>query len=313
VIGRRALRHAYPPLVAAISGLASWIFWSVPRSEPSDLWHLWTAARAWLRGGNPYLIPSPFAWSHHHLLYPFPAVLLTVPFALLPMRWADPVFVAIGCGALAFGLTRDRWRSGPVWVFASLAIFYVYQTSQWSPLLVAGVLFPPLGFVVAAKPTIGLALLAARPSRLAVGASGALLAISVIVYPRWPLDWWLALQTVPPVVTAPLMRLGGVGVLAAATRWRRADARLLLAMACIPHTPLLYEAVPLFLIAQTLEQGAVLAGLTVIVKLSQVAFGSFADAPEAFAMSGRLMVLCLYLPCTVMVCRRPNVREPLLT
>jgi hypothetical protein len=45
-------------------------------------------------------------------------------------------------------------------------------------------------------------------------------------------------------------------------KWRRPEARLLAALACIPQTPVLYEVVPLFLLVRTFREAAVLVVLT---------------------------------------------------
>ena len=244
-----------------------------------------------------------------------PAVLVALPFAALPLRWADTLFVALGFGALAFVLTRDQWRRpGPPWVFASIVAVFVAQHSQWSMLMTAAPFVPAaLGFVLVCKPTIGLALFAARPSKAAAVGCAILTIVSVLVFPGWPRAWWQATQSIANVIGPPVvLRAGGFLVLAALARWRRAEARLLVAMALVPHTPMIHEAVPLFLIAETLEEGAILAILTLVSWAALNRLGPYADQAALYAMSGQLMVWLLYLPCTLMVCLRPNVRTALL-
>ena len=307
---------AYAPVVAACgAGLFTWLFRGTADAQPSDFQPLWVATRAWWQGQNPYTIPGPFNWSQHFLTYPMPAVLVASPFAALPLRWADTLFVALGFGALAFVLTRDRWRRpGPPWVFASIASVFVAQHSQWSMLMTAAPFVPAaLGFVLVCKPTIGLALFAARPSRAAAAGCAILVIVSLLAYPGWPRGWWQATQSIAGAIGPPVvLRVGGFLVLAALARWRRADARLLVAMALVPHTPMIHEAVPLFLIAETLEEGAILAILTVVSWAALNQLGPYADQTAMYAMSGQLMVWLLYLPCTLMVCRRPNVPTALL-
>jgi hypothetical protein len=306
---------AFAPVVAACgAGLYTWLFRGKGDAQPSDFQPLWEATRAWWHGINPYTIPGPFEWSHHYLAYPMPAVLVASPFAALPLRWAETLFVALGFGALAFVLTRDRWRRpGPPWVFASIVGVFVAQHAQWSMLMTAAPFVPAaLGFVLVCKPTVGLALFAARPSRAAAIECATLIVVSLILFPSWPRAWWDATRPIAAAVTAPIARPGGFLVLAALARWRRADARLLVAMALAPHTPMIHEAVPLFLIAEKLEEGAILAGLTMLSLAALYQLGPYADQPAFYAMSGRLMVWCLYLPATIIVWRRPNVATALL-
>src|SRR5262249_19075549 len=71
----------------------------------SDLDQLWIAGRALLGGSDPY---AAVARAHinlgYPLYYPLPAVILTLPLALMPLAAARLVF-AIACGFLAgFGV-----------------------------------------------------------------------------------------------------------------------------------------------------------------------------------------------------------------
>jgi hypothetical protein len=205
----------------------------------------------------------------------------------------------------------DRWRPPQLWLFGSVAAIYALQTAQFSPLLTGAALLPGLGVLLFCKPTIGLALFIAQPSRAAV--VGALIAavVGLALFPGWPREWLVAARGGPQIV--PLVtRAGGVFILLALLRWRRADARLLAAMAVIPHTPIPYEAIPLFLIPRTVGEGALLAGLTVAVKAGVAMGAPYATWNAAFDRSGQLMIVLLYLPCVFMVLRRPNAWTRLL-
>ena len=303
------VRIVFPLAIGLAAGFYAWIFWSVPRPQPSDFSQVWTAARVWWSGGNPYSIVGPWG---HRLPYPFPAVLAASPFAILPLRWADSLFVALSFGALGWALSRPRWRPPQLWVFASLSAAYVAQTSQWSFFLTAAAFVPWLGIVVACKPTIGVAIFAARPSMIGAAMTAIWIALSLVAFPRWPVDWWHATQSVGGV-TAPVMRLGGGLVLFVLLRWRRPEARLLAALTLVPHTPILYEAAPLFLIPETVAEGAILSALTVAVKIVLAMLAPYDSRDAAFVVSGRLEVWLLYLPCLIMILRRPNVWRGLPT
>jgi hypothetical protein len=94
--------------------------------------------------------------------------------------------------------------------------------------------------------------------------------------------------------------------LLAAVKWRRPEARLLLALACIPLTPVIYEVVPLFLVVQRLDEGIALLLLTIVASSVSMARIT-APEPEWLDWNARVFVWLLYLPCLVMVLRRPNI------
>jgi hypothetical protein len=138
-------------------------------------------------------------------------------------------------------------------------------SAQWSPWLTAAMLLPWLGFLAAAKPNAGLAVLARTSSRrelLLVGGGGLLmLALSLAADPGWPLKWRDALAGAPHF--APLvLRPGGFLLLLGLVRWRDPDARMLLALGLVPQTGLMYEALPAALVARTRLEAVALALLT---------------------------------------------------
>ena len=75
----------------------------------------------------------------------------------------------------------------------------------------------------------------------------ALLACSLVLWPTWPIAWREALKTATqhaPIVTRP----GGFLLLLAALRWKRPEARWLLATALVPGNPAAYDALPLLVL-----------------------------------------------------------------
>jgi len=271
----------------------------------SDFDQIWYGARALVHGGNPYTAVGPgrtFPWQFP-LFYPLPGVLLAVPFTAVSVRAASLIFSALSGGVLAFALTRER--SHRVAALASFSFFYAVAVSQWSPLFVAATVFPVLGVLLVAKPTIGAAIWLYRPSWKTAVACAALLVLSVIIRPSWPGEWLAGLGAATHIV-APVTYPGGALVLLALARWRRPEARLLVAMACVPQTTLLYEILPLFLIPNTWRQSWFLVALTWLVQGIEVVAGPFPLLPDRVAFSGKLSVALCYLPCVVMVLMRPN-------
>src|SRR5262249_43090556 len=157
----------------------------------------------------------------------------------------------------------------------------------------------------AAKPTIGLAMLVAYPSRAAIYGAAAFGAVTVAIWPYWIPAW---LHNLPSIthMSAPVARLGGPLILLALLKWRRADARLLAALACVPQTPVLYEALPLFLLVRNFREATLLIVLTGILGRIVLTTVTTTDYNAWMTTNGQLMVWLLYLPCTALILFRPN-------
>jgi len=296
-------------LTAGLTGaLLAWIVWSGSPPQRSDLAPVWASARALLQQQDPYEAVGPgraFDTSFPQI-YPMTAIVAVAPLALLPLRWADPLFVGLGIGLFTWAVTSRRLLTPALVALVSLPALMTLQTSQWSLLLTGAALVPAFGWLLVAKPTIGLALFAAFPRwQTAIGCS-VLLILSFVILPEWVTAWRATLASAPHVV-APIVRPGGLLVLLALLKWKRADARLLVAMACMPHTTAPYETIPLFLIPQTWLQAWALWALAVLAYVGQWATGPYLSQAEYWASGARWIVALLYLPCLVMVLRRPNV------
>lgn len=301
-------------LVMTVTGglLVHWWYASHP-SEWSDFDQIWLGAHALVRGHNPYIeVPKAFPWP---LLYPLPALLLGLPFVMVPLELARVGFAMVTAGLCTWAVLRRRAHAWPLLLTGPFA--YALIRGQWSPLFVAAMLVPALsGIVVTMKPSTGLAVLAYRPSRaLVIGAAGVGL-LSLLVMPSWPLYWLRELpgnRHIVPLVTLP----AGVLLLLAFLRWRRPEGRMLGALAIIPQTPAMYELVPTLLIPQTLRASLVLALLWNVVYLwapSPVPWTP-ATVPDPF-IPGRwtIMLVCGYLPALLLLFaqgRRPPTTQAL--
>jgi hypothetical protein len=307
-LSHRAERATLALAAALSAAVLSWIFWSTPRPQPSDVAPVWAGAGALLHGRNPYDAVGPgraFEWDFP-LLYPLTAVLTLMPLALVPLRWVDPIVAALGFGLFTWAVTSERVRTPALIALVSLPALMTLQTSQWSLLLTGAALLPAAGWLLVAKPTIGLALFAAFPRwKTAIGC-GVLLVASLLVSPAWVADWRAGFASAPHVV-APITRAGGPLLLLALLKWKRADARLLLALACVPHTTAPYETIPLFLIPQTWVQAWGLWTLALLAYTAQWATGPYASVAEHWASGARWIVALMYLPCLALVLSRPNV------
>ena len=265
---------------------------------------MWYAARALLAGQDPYEVigphlPFPFPWP---FFYPLPAALVALPIAPLPELVARSLFVSISGGCFAWALMQHGY--GPLLGFLSAAMIVAVELAQWSPIMAAAVVLMPLGVTAAAKPTLGAAVFLARPSRWMVLSTVILWAIAFVLQPAWFSNWIRTLLHAsarrPLHFRAPIMHPGGILVLLAMLRWRRPEARLLTAMACVPQSMILYETVPLFLVPRTLIECVALVVLSYAAQVGMVL------SKSDLILGGRWIVLLLYLPATIMVLRRPN-------
>jgi SAM-dependent methyltransferase len=282
------------------------------RPVPPDIAQVWYAARAVLHGQNPYALIGPgraFEWPAP-LFYPLPAALVAVPIAPFPERTAVFLFVALGVGALCWALTTDGW--GGLWALTSISVQQAVLVAQWSPLLAGATALAPLAVILVAKPTVGAAVFAYRPSKWAIGGAIALTLLAFLLQPGWMPEWHHALTAAsvgrgsPFPYLAPIAQPGGILVLLALMRWRRPEARLLVALACVPQTMLPYEGVLLFLIPRGWRQMLALSALSwASTILARQVMGA-KEITETILAYAQTMTLLLYLPCLLMVLRRPN-------
>ena len=298
--------------VAAVCGLVVATYVSVSyaiRLGPSDAHDFtvhWLAARALMQGDNPYeaLHVGGRAVFEGRYFYPLTATLLVVPFAWMPMKMAAAVFAAVGATLFAYQLAgQERWRLA---VLLSAPMLSTAAAGQNTAFDTAAAVTPALGFLLAIKPNLGLAILAMRPSRIAIVGAIAFAALALLAFPTWPWEWLRAVTTDPGVHYAPVMVPGGLVMLAALTRWRRPEARLLAAMAVIPHTMTWYDALPLMLIPATYRQLLVLAILSHLATFVAAPFSLWYEGPKLFATTAIISLWGLYVPALLLVLRRPN-------
>jgi hypothetical protein len=263
------------------------------------------------RGLDPYAyVQSEIAAGRLYSPYyhPATAAVLTAPLGFLNRQLAAALFTALGMTLLAFSLTG--WRQ---WILLSPPAIQAVIFGQWSPWLTAAIGLPWLGFVWAAKPNMGVALFGGWPSRVALYGGLAVLVLSFLLMPGWPVDWLEALQGAPQY-RAPVMRAGGFLLLLAFLKWREPEARLLGLLAIIPHTTTFYEQLPLLLIPKTKRAFGWLMGSFWTVAL----WGRFLmdvsgfptnEALKAQAILDRqwpYMLVFVYLPCLWIVLTLPR-------
>jgi len=290
--------------IGVACGVAAFLLHRRPGFWP-DFVFPWAAARYLLDGRDPYMmlpggLAEPFETP---LLYPLPTVLAAVPFARLSLAAAGGIVMGISAGLLAFVLTRRGWAR--LWMLASAPFVMAVSLGQWSPLVVVAAMQPTLGALAALKPNIGLAAFAYRPSRAMAIGGLVIVALSLVVLPRWPIEWLHAVRSLPGH-PAPLLIARGAGLilLLAALRWRSPEGRLLLVSACVPQLPFFADQLPLMLVARTRTE---LVGLTALSQVGFLAWFTFLSKDEAYVPKAAPYVLAFILiPALVLVLRRPN-------
>jgi hypothetical protein len=298
------IRRAVAVGVGLLAALVH-LWMSDPRYPGSDFTPAWYGARAFLQGRSPYDLLGPgmefdWLWS---LNYPATAFLVASPFSVLPQLPAAIVFVGISGALFTYALTKDGWHRIPA--LFSLPFFLAVVAAQWSPLLASALVLPWVAFVLAVKPTIGLAIGLSgdrRVQRNAIIGGLLLLAVSLAIQPGW-ISEWLAVVSNAKQIEPPLLRFGGIAILVVLVRWRMWEARLLILMALVPQTGSWYELVPLFLIPRTLNESMTLSMTTGVGWL----LGALLVSEDFDNRIGSLMVATGYLPCAIMLLRQQDL------
>ena len=291
----------------AIGGIVAAISWAAfPFTHGADFAQFHFHARNWLAGRDPYvggfpimrrtrIVPEP-------LFYPFPTLFVLAPFALLPLRAAMALFVGCSTALLSWGILAKSPERLPMLLGAGFIL--ASGLGQWTPLVTATLLMPTLGFLAVVKPNVGLASVADDPSANRILGGGALLLLSLAFLPSWPSEWLHNLRSMPghPI---PILVPGGALALLALLRWRRPEARLLVAMACVPQLMYFADQLPLWLVAKTRRESILLSAASLVAwVISLQAFNREGGQP-AFD-SNWLVLLGVYAPALTMVLLRPN-------
>jgi nitrogen fixation-related uncharacterized protein len=302
-------------VIAVLSATyCAYMMHSVPgQPVASDFTYHWLAVRALMKGANPY--QSVTAGGQFHLdggyLYPLPATLIAFPFA----AWLSPVasaavFVGLSSGLFAWGATSRGY--GRLAAVGGIPFFWSVSSGQLSVLLTASAMLPGLGWLIVAKPNLALGLFAYHPKRSTVIFGIAFVAFSLLIMPHWPIEWWRAVRVrTESNYTAPILLLGGFPLLAALLKWRRPEARLLIAMALMPQSHVFYDQLPLILVPKKRNESMLLV-ITGFIGYAAATWLMPPDASPSIAAKfySPAIIFGMYLPCLVMVLRRPNIPEP---
>lgn len=260
----RGARAATTAGIAIVAACVAFLLIEKPHDH-GDFVQLWSAARTVLHSGNPYL---PFFADVRPVQpissFPLPAILLLAPIAWLPLAVGGAIFVGISSGLLSWGILSRSPHLAPILISAPFLLSIAL--AGWSPLIVAGVFVPWAAISFPARPNLGLPLWIASPNVRAVAAGAAILLVSLVVMPRWPLDW---VRTLPDFdrMSVPLLRPFGGILLLSIAGWRSREGRLLLVMSLLPQTLAFADQLPLWLVARSLRQSLLLSLFSMVALL----------------------------------------------
>lgn len=309
-------RQARPWVYAVIAGIvAGWIagrwYLTAPLGTPGpDIDQAWWMAGQLWQGTDPYAADHAARIFVTPIYYPLTAAILGLPLALLPLAVARGVFVVATAGLLGYAVGKHRPELWPM--LAGMPMLMALRSAQWTPLLTAAILLPSLGWLAAAKPNIGVVMLAgarsARAAKILVGGGLVLVMVSLLVQPGWPWAWRTALEG-STHFRPFLMRPGGVLVLLALLRWKDPDARLLLALGLVPVTGLFYDTVPACLVARSWKQALTLMIVGHVSWMGSWVPRTAHTLAEEMWLNGSLVLWFGLLPALVLVLLR-DVRWP---
>ena len=300
-------------MVAIAVGLAGGAINAVKVAQighTSDFSVFWLAGRAVIGGESPYaaVYAGVRPWILSGFLYPFPAAIAAVPFALLAEGRGAVLFSAAGFGLLSFAMSRDGFDRLPT--LMSFPALMSLTAGQWAPFVTAAAFTPAMAWAAVCKPNIGAAIFFARPSWRFVLVAAGTLAASLAIRPSWPIEWWSSLHTaLPGSKVPPILVPGGVLLLLCSLRWRRVEGRLLLALACIPQTMLLYDQLALAPLATSRREAIVMALWSYAIPVATfLVLRDRMPATESgsFALLAQMVVWGYYLPALAILLRRPN-------
>jgi hypothetical protein len=299
-------------LIAIVAATAIYAHSRESGNDRSDFSQALFGARALLHGANPYVLvgPTRVYESQWPVMYPATAYAFAIPFAGLSDGVAAALFVAASTFLLVYGMTAGTWHRLPM--LASIAFLSSVQLAQWSIVITAMLFLPVLAALAAVKPQAAFPVIASSPSRVALTAALigglVLLAVSIALLPSWPLEWWRIVRETQQL-RPPIMRLGGPLILLVLLRWRRPEAWLVFLMACMPQSWAWYNALTLLAIATTYREACVLSLVSSAGGLAAVWYIRDSSSPASYPAWGAALVAFAYLPATIAVLRRPNVKE----
>ncbi len=250
------LKHILLALLVGllIGSICWWYQHTFERAAGDYTWPL-CAARSLLAGTEPYqtcdiINGKPMTG---------PTNPMTTILALLPFVWLPDTIVAGtiigGSSALLcwiFLHTGQPWR---LLIFAAAPFWWTVQTAQWAILFLAIVHLPLLYPLIIIKPHIGFPIALLRFSWIGAGIAAAIILITFIIDPVWPIRWLTRTTTYDGFI--PMLSPAAPLFLLSLWRWRDERSRWFILYALMPQR-FFYDQLLFFLIPQTPRQMLIL-------------------------------------------------------
>jgi hypothetical protein len=222
--------------------------------------------------------------------------MVALPLAGLPPEIAGALFFGISSALLAFGLCRQSPQR--LLIFLAYPYWAALLTAQWTPLLMCAGVFPIACALSVLKPNMGGPIALTHLSRKGVLAGAALLLVSLLWMPSWPLEWIRQLRGYQSFV--PLLIVPGPLLVLALWRYRDRDALLLFLLSAMPQR-WFYDPFTLWLIPKTRRHILATVACSWVVGLWR-----WYHIPRSMHEVGLWIVLGVYLPMLGVVLLRPR-------
>lgn len=227
--------------------------------------------------------------------YPFTTMLAVYPLTLVPLKLAGPIFFSLSSTIFAYALLHygQGWR---ILVLLTPAYIFSLEAVQFAPLLASALVFPCLLPLACIKPQLGIVLCAAgKWSFRLLLVMLLFVAVSLVIYPQWPLDWIRAGNLSGYAGKIPVTQGIGFILLLSVLKWRDRRGRLLTAMSLIPQR-LWYDQLFLFLIPETPGQMLFMLACSWLALALTMAGGWFIQDGHQHPVSWQIAVHLVYIP-----------------
>lgn len=289
--------------VGLVCGIGSYVLNLLNGAQDQDFRFFWLGSKMLLEGRSPYVFMR-YVEGGPGFFQPLTAAVITAPFVWMPVRVAGPIFIALSCGLLAYVVTARAWW--PLLMFLSGSMFVAVRAANLTPLVTIGFFLPSAMWLGAVRPNAGLAMLAYRPSVRAAATMLIFALACLIIAPRWPLEWLDVLRQ-SRYHHSPISAPGGYVLALVLLCWRQADARLLLVMSLVPCSPIVYDALPIFVIPRRWQEAAFLATTTMIAHVVTEGM-SYTSTFDLMEQSRPLLLWTCYVPAMLLVFRHADWR-----
>jgi hypothetical protein len=228
--------------------------------------------------------------------YPFTTTLVLSPLLLVPVRLIAPAFCGLSTFFLAFAIAGSK-KPWLFLMFFTPAFAAAIVSVQFSPLITAAILMPSLLPISVVKPQLGLVAAASgKWSRTTIGVAAAIVVLSLLIYPQWPLDWLRTGSLAIYDGRAPIAVVPGFLLALSLFAIRSREGRVLASMSVVRQR-FYYDQLPLFLVAESWTQMVLLlAGAWASAGVNMLNGWSNLERTAQDSRSWTSIILGMYVP-----------------